>query len=370
MLSGGLDSRTLAGLLERDGYGIRTAITMGVPGEIEFDCAANVARALEIPHTSVPSEPGRYLEDALRLIHFEGLGSNWLAFDFDQARPVMRELGVVVVNGFLGDAMLGGSHIGWARDVQTGEINFDALFGRINRYGFPPETVRALLRPEFRGDGVEEELQELRALYEDLPGLDYHKPWQFDIMHRQRLMIGPNNWRLSFGSWPVSPFTQKRVHRLAARLPLKLFEKRRFQRMILEEYFPRLAKLPVDSNLFRTDPVVSGPLDRIASRLRARRYRWQKLRTGREPRYYNRVFDFDGEGFRAIRRRAAPILDVLDDVFDPDVLRRLLPDPEESRSYSDAFADSAGFKLILGLALLRHELTLPAREVRDTSTRG
>ena len=85
---------------------------------------------------------------------------------------------------------------------------------------------------------------------------------------------------------------------------------------------------------------------------------------------YNRVFDFDGEGFRAIRRRAAPILDVLDDVFDPDVLRRLLPDPEESRDYGDAFGGSAGFKSILGLALLRHELMLPAREVRDISTRG
>ncbi|MBW2385165.1 MAG: hypothetical protein JRG92_16155, partial [Deltaproteobacteria bacterium] len=97
MLSGGLDSRTLAGLLERDGYEIRAAVTMGVPGEIEFDCAQNVAHALGIPQISVPSDPGRYLEDALRLIHAEGLGSDWLAFDFDQARPVLRELGVPVV---------------------------------------------------------------------------------------------------------------------------------------------------------------------------------------------------------------------------------------------------------------------------------
>jgi len=87
----------------------------------------------------------------------------------------------------------------------------------------------------------------------------------------------------------------------------------------------------------------------------------------RDPRYYNRVFD--GKGFRAIRRRAAPILDVLDDVFEPDVLRRILPGAEESGSFADPFADSAGFKSILGLALLRHELGLDWRAGSGSSPR-
>ena len=77
----------------------------------------------------------------------------------------------------------------------------------------------------------------------------------------------------------------------------------------------------------------------------------------RDPRYYNRVFD--GKGFRAIRRRAAPILDVLDDVFEPDALRRILPGPEMSGGDAKFNTGSAGFKSILGIALLRHELGLP-----------
>jgi len=262
------------------------------------------------------------------------------------------------VNGFSGDTILGGGHIEWARDIRTGELSFDAYFQRANRYGFPPEVVRELLRPEFRGDCVEEEIEAQRRVYEDLPGLDYQKPWQFDLMYRQRLVINAITWRLSFGSWPVSPYSQKRVHRLAARLPYELFERRYLQRMTLERRFPGLARLPVDNSGYRTDPVVSGALGRMRSRLRERRYRHQELRTGRDPRYYSRVFDFDGEGFRAIRRRAAPILDILDDVFEPDVLRRMLPGPEESGSYADPCAEPAGFKSILGLALLRHELGL------------
>jgi len=360
LLSGGLDSRILAGLLERDRYAIVAAVTLGRAGEGDFDCAKRVARALTLQQIGVPSGPVGYLEDALRVIRAEGLGSDWLAFDFDQARPALRELGVPIVTGFSGDTILGGQHIKWARDARTGEFTFDAYFQRMNnRYGFPPEIVRELLRPEFRGDCVEEEVEDLRRVYEDLPGLDYQKPWQFDLMYRQRLVINAINWRLSFGSWPVPPYSQKGVHRLAARLPYELFERRFLQRMILERRFPELARVPVDKGGYRMDPLVSGALGGVTSRLRAWRYRRQKVRTGLDPRYYKRVFDFDGEGFRAIRRRAAPILDVLDDVFEPDALRRILPGPEMSGGDAKFNTGSAGFKSILGIALLRHELGLP-----------
>jgi asparagine synthase (glutamine-hydrolysing) len=363
LLSGGMDSRTVAGLLHRDGYRIDAAVTLGIPGDIELECATRVARALSLPRLAVPDDTHLDPDDAIRTIVSEGLGSDCLAFNFPRAVPALRELDVPIVTGLFGDSLLGGTRIKWARDPGSGEIGFDALFRRLNRYGFAPETLRGLLRPAFRGEGVEEEIDALRDLYESLPGRDFQKPWGFDLLQRQRLQIGAIGWRLSFGSWPVSPFAQKRVHRLAARLPLALFEQRSLQRRMVVRHFPRLARLPLDGALYRTLPVSPTRLDAAASAMRARRYRLRGWWTGREPRYYARIFDFDGAGFRALRQRAAHAIEVLDDVFEPDVLRQLLPDPEQQRTYADSFADSAGFKSIIGLALLmeRTGLAAPSR---------
>ena len=88
-----------------------------------------------------------------------------------------------------------------------------------------------------------------------------------------------------------------------------------------------------------------------------RQYRRIKSELAPEVILFYRLGDFY-EMFFEDAQVAAPILDILDDVFEPDVLRRMLPGPEESGSYADPCAEPAGFKSILGLALLRHELGL------------
>ncbi|MBW2233366.1 MAG: hypothetical protein JRG92_23600 [Deltaproteobacteria bacterium] len=358
LLSGGLDSRTIAGLSQRAGFNVVAAVSLGQAGDIEIECARRVARKLGLPMVPVPAHPDRNLELAKRLVVAEGFANDFFHFDFPQAVPALRELGVPIVTGFFGGPVLGGIVFDWARDKETGELSFDSFLGTYQEYGFPPEVVRRLLRPAFRGEGVESEMAAIRAVYEGYPGTEGQRLLRFEMAHRQRTNIAPCAWKLSFGAWPVSPFAQKRVLRLANQLPLRAFDGRRLQRDLLARNFPELARLPLDGGVFNTQPIDPGLIDRLKADLVARRRRRRKRRTGRDSRYYCRIFDFDGEAFRDIRHHVAPLLGVLDDVFDPDELRRLLPAPDEKRSYENPIHSHAGFKSILGLAMLMEQTGL------------
>src|SRR6185436_9204884 len=59
LLSGGLDSRLIAGVLARQGVPL-SAITRGAPTDLDYRCARTVTRRLRMPHQLVPHADGTF----------------------------------------------------------------------------------------------------------------------------------------------------------------------------------------------------------------------------------------------------------------------------------------------------------------------
>jgi asparagine synthase (glutamine-hydrolysing) len=79
----------------------------------------------------------------------------------------------------------------------------------------------------------------------------------------------------------------------------------------------------------------------------------ERPQDGIEPRYYYRMYDLNGPGWRAIRRLAEPHRETLSDLFDVKALREYLPPPEDTIEMRDTIVDGSGRKLLLGLMLWR-----------------
>lgn len=350
--SGGLDSRTIAAALSHYGCRIKSALTMGEADDIEMQCARLVSRAMGNPFEAIPVETARFSEYAERHIALEGMSNGCASFSSWQAIPALRQHGVPFANGFFGGTLVGGENLSWGFDKAANDYSFEAILGSLNGYGFAPDILSGLLRPSFVADNVDCLIQELKAFYDSLCEHEFQKVILFESLTRGRTYIGGNLLRYSLGSWPVSPFANKAAVAFSLQLPEKWFEERRFQKEFLIHRFPELARIPLDRNSFRTEPLDASRLQRLSSRIRSRGYRTMQRLTGRDRRNYYRTFDFNHAGWKDIRRRAHPVLSRLEGIVDMDYLRAIVPDPEDNPSYDDPFRAPNGLKSLMGMTIL------------------
>src|SRR5262249_31745901 len=104
MLSGGLDSRILAGFLHRRRLPV-TALTHGLPGELDLLCARRVARTLGFPHLTGESE--RTVGHADLDLQGEHLAGGFIAASGWANLPQIRQLPGRMVTGLALDAVTG-----------------------------------------------------------------------------------------------------------------------------------------------------------------------------------------------------------------------------------------------------------------------
>lgn len=75
--------------------------------------------------------------------------------------------------------------------------------------------------------------------------------------------------------------------------------------------------------------------------------------TSRERRFYHRIYDFDGPGWRGIRRLAEPHRGVLEERFHAGRLASYVPPPAGTEvDLDDPIIDSFGRKTLVGLMLV------------------
>lgn len=352
-LSGGRDSRQLAGLLQKQGSTV-TALTFGEKGDVELGCAKLVARATGFEHRTLPlavDAHGEFGERHATWLHCStGFGS--LAHWGSAAR--MGELPPRLVTGYAMDPIVGGAHITWALDRASRSMSFDAFFARINAHGVEEQTLRALLGDQ--GSGlVDEARARIRAIYESYSDVGSQRAWCFDLHHRQRFHVANPAWFLSFGSWPAQPAVDSRVLAVAGGLPVGTLAERRAQDEILKRFLPALAELPLDRNSYNTEPL--SPRFRylvgqqIGTRLAPLTTRLRRRNDRTEHRFYYRVFDFNSQGWQAVRRLAEPQREKLRDIFDGDRLDQYLPPPGVELRVKNGIVDSSGRKMLVGLML-------------------
>jgi asparagine synthase (glutamine-hydrolysing) len=353
LLSGGLDSRLVAGYLHRQ-HTPMVALTLGIPGDLEMRCARRVAGVLGIEHRtgSVPAELYPVFARTLtsRWEHLANGGEvlfNWGTRAFMTAFPGR------IANGIPLDWLLGGSY---DFGVEPGRLTFDRGFAtRINTRGFPPELLQRLLRREVFGGLVDATLDEMRTDCEALADDPLRRFWRFFLMHRGRFSAGGAAWHLSFGAWPVMVALDRRLVTTVVSLPLTTMSDRKAEQALLCRRFPALARLPLDRNGYLTTPLLAGPVRRFAERIPSFvRTRWLGPGLGPkfERRYYYRVFDLNNDGWTAVRRAAEPLRDRLKTLFVPEVLDEILPPPDRPVRYrGDLITEGSRLKQLLILAL-------------------
>lgn len=352
LLSGGLDSRMLAGFLHRQRKNIVT-LTLGKPSDIEMQCALPVARTLGFEYHRARNQLDRYPHSADLLTQWEHLASGfngvvigWSILDnLSQLAPRM-------MGGFSLDTATGGPlPVTSANET----LSFEIFWTRaINNWGISPEVLNKLLRREIFGDSVQEIFSQIRQTYESYSDLEFRRSWWYELYQRQRFHVGSYAWRFSFGAWPVLPALDLQLLKTTLALPLATINERRAQNELVCKLFPQLAQLPLDRNAFNVEPLLPSKNRQKLRRLLRLQQKWRnwQRQIGIERRYYYQIFDINNTGWQAVRNQAEPYRHLVQHLFHEDVLNELVPPPEvKIKCQKDAIIEASGIKAILGFLL-------------------
>ncbi|HPC59887.1 MAG TPA: asparagine synthase-related protein [Verrucomicrobiota bacterium] len=352
LFSGGLDSRMLGGFLRQRCLRPK-AITWGDSGDLEMHCARKVVKALRLEHETQPVDEASYPEFAQREVQWRSLANGFNAVFCWQQRQTPPASGGFT-SGQAMDIVIGGGIV--VQQSQTdpeGRVRFEHLFARDNRWGIPAPVLRQLLRPERFSDAIDRSIERMRQDFEACGGEDFQKAWAYTILHRHRFHTSPVLGLHGLWGWPVLPTTDRKVLEVMSGIPLGSMLRRRLQEHLVITRFPDLARLPLDRNAYDIRPLIplrsSWGKQRLLS-LHSTLQHWLPRRQ-RERRFYYRVLDFNGPGWRAIRQQAEPGRKLLEPLFNLDVLARLVPPPTQPLMAEDAIIDTSGAKLLAGLML-------------------
>jgi asparagine synthase (glutamine-hydrolysing) len=352
-LSGGLDSRLVAGYLRRSVDGEISAVTLGDPRDLEIRGAARVATALGTAHERVPvllaDQPGF----AKRTIEADAMTSGlYSLMEWSYAAAPRPQ----VLTGFLGDSTLGVSQVEWGQESDSDTHAFPAMFASVNSWGFPAGVIKELVREDGVDDVISGVWQGLRDEYDSYPGPPWQRSWWFDLLHRERFLIGFAPKIMATRSWPVLPYVHPDILRLVQAAPLAFLAARRAQVEVALLKFPELARIPlarlIDREWWRLVPrrahLWTPLVDRAKSSLS---WHWHDKVDHWEPRTFLRAFDFDGSGWRALRDEARDAAGQADTWLNRDLVLQLIPPASTDARLKRAIVDATGRKALLGTVL-------------------
>jgi asparagine synthase (glutamine-hydrolysing) len=342
LLSGGRDSRQLAGHVHERGHRLQ-ALTLGAESDYDVRCATAVARTLGCPHRVANIDETTFTTGAIRQARWEHLASGFSSIHTWGAIVPLRELPARVLTGYLREI----------RECEPARFVYDQVL-RISwtRRGIDAPVVRRLLRADVFDDVLDRVAQKMRAAYEAGCTDEEQRPWRFSVAHEWRSHAGGIPWRLSFGSWPILPILDRRVLETISTLSQSSLADRRAQDDILRRRFPELARLPLDRKSDDTRPILPSVGQRILHRI------WRAIEPVRrrvprriERRYYHRIYDINGPGWRAVRQLAEPHRERLSPFFHMDVLVELVPPPDVRIEVGGSMTHTFGTKLLIGLMI-------------------
>ncbi|MEI7782380.1 MAG: hypothetical protein WCJ18_10710, partial [Planctomycetota bacterium] len=355
LLSGGMDSRLVAGVLADEGIPSR-AVVLGQPDDYEVIAGTAVARTLGMPLEVVSTEsidanfPQR-MQDVVRFSHLNAAPG---ADDLAEGLALGRSKKTFFWSGIALDWVFEPIGINNGRHPKTGDWCFDTLLTYMNYWGVPRGQLPALLGT----DGPEL----CAAVCEELRMACVNGPAEPEVQsslirwdQRVKNHIATALHRTTFHAWPLLPATDRRLFAAVIGLPVKAYEDRRLENDILRMRRPDLAALPLDRNSFAFHPLTAADtsrLGRLGRKLeqRLRKWYWQRVR-GFDPRRYERLFNVDHPRWLALRREAEPLRKRLHGLLDPQVLDRILPPPGARTQFRNPVNDGGAVRLLLGLAL-------------------
>jgi asparagine synthase (glutamine-hydrolysing) len=350
LLSGGLDSRMLAGFLHRQNVDT-VAVTLGMRSDIERECAVSVARTLGFPHHTATIPFEEYSQYANKLVKWEHLANGANLIMGWGTHTHLSYLAPRVIAGYALDTTIGAKG---AYFLNPKALSFDKCFTVRNQWGFTPILLEKLLRKEIFGDLVQDTLAEIKKLYESYSDIEFQRAWNFELYHRQRFHTGSSGWRLSFGAWPVLPVLDSQLLQTSAALPIETVSQRKAQIELVRSKFPYLARLPLDRNSFNIEPLQPSSTRKLLSPVFGlqRKLRNLQNKLGWERRYYYRVFDINNPGWMSVRQQAEPYREQVNHLFNSEIFNQILPPANVPiKLDTDGIISSSRIKNLMSLLL-------------------
>jgi asparagine synthase (glutamine-hydrolysing) len=360
LLSGGLDSRLMAGYLSAEDVDY-VPLTWGCPEDFEVQAAARTAASLGLSLVQEPREPteAEFLHAARTVARWEQLAGGFGSLEAWPDGEIVAQTAPCFWSGFTVDEVLGGFAATSGRNPKTNAWSFDFFWNELNRWALPPATLKRLLRIADGDTLLDELISACRRDYERQDWSVAQQAFRAEMGSRVRFHIGAVLHRLSFRSWPLLPLLDRRFLRVLFNLEPEIVLHRRLEFELLESRFPRLAAIPFDTNSFRFSALRAKKGDRRGTwgaraadwlMYRARRWYWRHWRRA-EPRRYFRMYDLNAPCWQAVRTAAEPYRGLTHEWLDRAALDRLLPPPGVAVRDRDPFADGAPRRALLGLLL-------------------
>ncbi len=352
-LSGGLDSRIVAGYLRRFSTDGCAAITMGEERDIEMRAAARVVSAIGAAHEMVSVNQSNYQVYAQRSLDHDTVCSGlYLLNEYhfsDTSHPP-------VFTGFLGDVIVGAEMVDLGREHSCDIHTFYQMFKSVNLWGLSPGIVRELVRVDDIDDMLLEVYRQLRDEYYSYSGEPWQKSWWFNLHHRQRFIIGEVPKIIAMRSWPVLPYASYPVIQLAAATPLSLLSDRKVQIELIFRKFPELAMLPlvrdIDYKYYTIGPrkvrVWTPYIDRVKDSVS-----WHLRHKFNFPerRVFMRTFDFNGPGWKILRDKTRACAQETDLWLNKEMVLKLIPPSSKEAQFKLVLTEPTGLKALIGSVL-------------------
>ena len=353
LLSGGLDSRMMAGYLVHQGSKVN-ALTSGVPSDLDARCAAAAANALGINHQIDEPNASDYRVYANCHARWEHLSNGFITIRDWWTQGRVGQLGDRLVTGLLADAVIGGTAIDWAYSSSPPRMSYEAYVDNMPRHGFTVEVLRRLLNPEHH-ELINEMQQYLQDEFYSYSEVSAYNAWRYDLAHKERHHVGATPWRLSFGIWPVLPTLDRDVIRVAAGIPAASLACREAQLALVEKSFPELASVPLDRSDIMSDiPQYLKPrlrhmvINHVKFKIKHLRHKLKIPVAGKETRYWYRVNNLNGELWNEARVSSDDSRTYISCAFNQAEFDHLLPESGRQISFDDSGATESARKLLLG----------------------
>ena len=312
-ISGGLDSRTMAGLLANSGFsGEVLAYSYGQASSRDARYGRAIARKLGYRHVTIPTPDDfvtRHLKEAAWFFDAEWSAElNWGA-RFSHLHPSLGDTkDHLVLSGMFGDLILGeGAFVGEYRrlcgdDAQSIDRLLDAFF-KCNQEYRPLTETRSL----FQEPAADEAYERIRGIiHNTLSPLSSQRPFfalnRSEFLHRQRRHTATVAQSVEYDRRAITPFLDRDVVDFATRIPYEYLSGKVLYKHMIRDHLPSVATIPYGKTAL---PLSHAP---IRAALQWRLQKWltrfpglvKRINKNNENFMFQEVIVRQGEVFKAL----------------------------------------------------------------------
>ncbi len=356
LLSGGLDSRLVAGILAGMDHRRLRALTNGYDSDLEVQCARLVSNRLGIPHHIEEVSADNELA-VFRMAATRELASNGMNTTNAYAVAAMLPEGKPVATGYSIDLFMNAPTHFHARMPDS----LDGLVSFFGRWGMDDATCSTLRPADDFLEAIANVREHQRKIVHQFAAPSFHHAAQFyEALLRQRFHVGGMGWRLSHRAKPVMPLYDAELMEMLFALPDEMRKERRIEKDILMTFYPGLSRLPVDRNGIDTSPLLQRRwFDDLVDRLTGRPPARVKEVKGHPDLRYFRSMSINAPTWQHIREELEPLREGLCGLFDEQALHSLLPKPGVEIPMQVPIAESSCRKTLLALMIIADAMRHP-----------